>query len=158
MKNYGILFLFLTLMSCSLFTSEKKIREKLVKEEIQSINWNDLDRYPLFESCDETANKPTQKACFETTLTRHLQTALQQHQFTVTETIRDTVWLHLLVNNQGNIIILTIEKNKATADALPQLDRIFNNSIESLPRLYPPLKRDIPVAAKFKLPVILHVE
>lgn len=157
-KSYSLLFLFLTMVSCELFIAKQPTREQLVKQEIQNINWNDLDRYPLFDSCDETVEKPIQKACFETTLTDHLKTAFQQHHIVVHQSVHDTVWINLHIDNQGKITILTIEKSDETTSELPQLDSIFKSSIAVLPSLYPPLKRDIPVAAKFKLPIVLHVE
>lgn len=158
MKNYRLLFLFFMLMSCDLFTSAEHSREKLVKEEMRYIDWNDLDRYPLFESCDETAGKALQKSCFETTFTRHLEAALRQHLFTARESLHDTVWLHILIDRRGKVTVSDIEKSRETAVAFPQLDSVFKQSISVLPKLYPPLKRDIPVAAKFKIPVVLHVE
>ncbi|MCB0375203.1 MAG: hypothetical protein KDD04_04730 [Sinomicrobium sp.] len=146
------------LMSCDLFIAKERTREALVKEEMQHIDWSDLDQYPLFETCDESAARPEQKACFETTFARHLQATLQQHQLIVQESIHDTVWIYLLIDNQGEITVSAIEKQKETAAELPQLDSILKRSITALPGIYPPLKRDIPVAAKFRVPVVLHVE
>ncbi len=155
---YGLLLVWFTMVSCEWVTSKQPTKEQLVKQEIKNIDWNDLDRYPLFETCDETADKPVQKACFETTFTEHLEMTLQQYRIVVHQSVHDTVWMNFHIDNKGNLSILTIENSgEATVD-IPEIDSIFKSSIELLPRLHPPLKRDIPVAAKFKLPIVLYVE
>lgn len=159
MKIYGaFFFLMLTLVSCDLFQSEKATREQLVKEEMRHINWSEPDQYPLFGSCDETTGKASGKACFERTFADHLKTALQQHEFVVYTAINDTVWINVTIDNKGAVRVSNIEKGNDTAAELPQLDSIFRNSITALPKLYPALKRDIPVAAKFRIPVVVQVE
>jgi hypothetical protein len=158
MKSYGLFFLFFILFSCDFLSSKKWTKEEIIAQEMQQMNWNDLDHYPLFEGCDETADKLMQKHCFETTLTHHLSEILKQHQLVVHIAIKDTIWIHLHINNKGEMSVLTIEKNRETAEEIPQLDSIFSNSIALLPKLFPPLKRDIPVAAKFKLPIVLYID
>lgn len=157
-EKYGLFLVCFLLMSCDFFPSKQEAKEKLVEEEIKSIDWEHLDQYPLFENCDETAVTPVQKMCFETTLTTRLEADLRRQQFTVNEPLNDTIWIQFLISNQGKIVLLDIERSVSTARLLPRLDSVFESSINRLPRLYPPLKHHIPVAAKFKLPVVLHME
>ena len=59
-------------ISCDFFESKDKKTQKLVDQELLEIDFNDVDDYPLFDDCDETATKEQQKSCFEDRLTSHL--------------------------------------------------------------------------------------
>ncbi len=157
MRNFTIFFLFLLIVSCEYMGLQKLNKEELVEKEMKSINWNDVDKYPLFDNCDETASKKSQKKCFQNTLTNHIISSLLENQIQVNENINDTVQVQLLISNEGKISILKIEKNNFVTDQIPGINRYIANSIQSLPKIYPALKRNIPVSTKFNLPIILQV-
>ena len=136
---------------------QKLDKEELVQKEIKGINWNDVDKYPLFENCDETSSKNSQKECFQNTLTNHILNSLIEYQIEVNKNINDTVHVQLLVSNEGKVSILKIDKNTFVTENIPDLNRYIATSIQNLPVVYPALKRNIPVSTKFSLPIVLKV-
>ncbi len=159
MKKYSLFFLFFSLLSCDLFTHNRTPPEKIAAEELKTINWKEIDQYPLFRNCDETADKAQQKQCFETTFAIAFSEALQQQPIKINHSAPDTLWIELLVSPAGKVELIKIEKidNFKTED-ISKIDSIVKNSLSHLPSLYPPLKRNVPVAAKFRLPLVVKVE
>jgi len=76
----------------------------------------------------------------------------------VNEPVNDTIWAQFLIDNKGKILLLNVEKPNGPLTTRTRLDKLFENSIATLPELHPPLKQHIPVAAKFKLPIVIRVE
>ncbi|MDO1499196.1 hypothetical protein Q2T40_02625 [Winogradskyella maritima] len=76
MKRY-LPFLIITFLgSCTFFESKEKRTQELINEELGQIDWNTVDSYPFFYTCDESASKAEQKICFEETLISHFQETL----------------------------------------------------------------------------------
>ena len=57
MRALACFICLLLMTSCDWFTSGDVKTRKLVELEMQSINWEELDQYPLFDECDEMAGK-----------------------------------------------------------------------------------------------------
>lgn len=158
MQKISAVLCCILLVSCELLGDRMPRKEQLVKEEMESINWNDVDRYPLFDGCDETKDKEIQKRCFKTTFISHLLDTLQKQEMVVHKALHDTVHVQLLIDQQGVLSILSIKKSEQVQKQIPQLDSIITRSLTTLPTLYPALKRDIPVATKLNLPIVLKVD
>ena len=154
MRNLSLLISFCLLVSCDFINTKKVSPDDIVREEIQSIDWNDVDRYPLFESCDETAPREEQKACFREEFVQHFYKTLSNHQLVVRRNLTDTVKVQLLINNKGDV---SIDKSKTTEELLPALDGLMELTVSRLPKVYPALKRDIPVNTRVVMPVVLKV-
>ena len=157
MRNFGFFLFCLLFISCEYFGFKESNKEDIIEREMKSINWNDVDKYPLFDNCDETASKTVQKECFQITLTKYVLNSLSQNSIEVRENMNDTVYVHLLISNEGLVSILKIEKSDKVTEQIPQLNRYIATSIQSLPTIHPALKRNIPVSTKFKIPIVLKV-
>lgn len=157
MRLTAAFLLIILCVSCDIFGG-KPSKEELVNREMQSINWNEVDQYPLFEACDETADKTQQRRCFQTTFTNQVFETLQNNHIVVHKSLNDTVKVHMLISNTGTIKITGIEKTDVINKQIPQLDSIINESLKQLPKLYPAIKRDIPVSTKIKLPIVLKAD
>jgi len=156
MRKLLILFCLSLLSSCDLFTSTEVKTQKLVEKELQAINWNDVDQYPLFDDCDETASKSSQKECFENTLLLHFSMTLQEFEFILDKDVEEAVYVDFLVDKVGKISVLNIDKNSIIQEQIPEFDGIISRSLKSLPPVGPALKRGIPVNAKFRIPIVLN--
>ena len=82
------------------------------EKELQAINWNDVDQFPLFKDCDETASKSSQKECFENTLLLHFSMTLGEFEFILDKDVKEAVYVDFLVDKEGKISVLNIDKNK----------------------------------------------
>tara|TARA_R110002167_G_scaffold363512_2_gene583691 strand:- start:912 stop:1352 length:441 start_codon:yes stop_codon:yes gene_type:complete len=142
------------LTSCDWFVSKEAKTQELVEKEMLEINWNDVDNYPLFETCDETLTKTGQRECFERELLSHCTKTLQEFVYEFEEGVDRTVQVDFLVDQDGRISVLSIEKDNAITDQMPEFDQIIAQSLINLPTLEPALKRGIPVKAKFRIPIV----
>ena len=151
------LILFILLTSCDYFQSKKISTEQLLEEEIQAINWNDVDEYPTFSDCDGLATNQEKKACFENHLQSLLRSHLETQKIVVTEDISDTVVLRIHIDKTGQFSIKNIDMDAITKAQIPELDSILRHSFDSLPKIYPAIKRSQQVATEFNLPVIVNI-
>ncbi|WP_224485019.1 hypothetical protein [Robertkochia aurantiaca] len=158
MQRFGALLLLLTLVSCQFFGSTETAKKELVQKELESMNWNEVDRYPLFEDCDETADKAAQRQCFQMAFTSHFFSTLQQHRIEVRGNLNDTVKVELLIDKYGSIIYLDSDINENVKKEIPEFEDMVERSLQTLPQVYPALKRDIPVSTKVVLPIVLKVD
>ncbi len=145
-------------LSCDFFDVKKKKQEELIQKNMKDINFNEVDQFPLFENCDETLVKSEQQSCFEQEMHQYFSAVLQKHHFTVSSAVNDTVFLHFSIDNKGAISFLETQKSEQISKELPELDSIFKVETHQLPQIFPAVKRGIPVATKYKLPIIIKVE
>lgn len=156
MRKLWILCGLCLLTSCKRLTFQKDKTQELIEQEMQNIDWNDVDQYPLFENCDETTSKAEQKQCFESTLLSHFTTTIQQFEFKLDTAIHDTVNVDFLIDKNGSISVLEIRKNSAIEAQIPEFNGIIAQCLNNLPPVAPAIKRGIPVNARFRIPIVLN--
>ena len=88
----------------------------------------------------------------------HLSNYFLAKELVVTRTVSDTILIDFLVTKKGYIRISKIKSQKLTQDQIPSLDSIIVNSLASLPKLYPAIKRSQQVQSAFQIPLILAVK
>ncbi|MEM5563750.1 hypothetical protein WNY78_01475 [Psychroserpens sp. AS72] len=152
-------FLFLLILcSCDFIEKKKVYSDDILEEQLQAFNWNDVDEYPTFESCDTTLDKASKKACFENTLRQILNENLAKYEIIVSEEIHDTVQLKITIDSQGKFLINDIISSEVTRSEIPQLDSLLRKSLDSLPKIYSAIKRSQQVKTQFVFPVIIKIE
>lgn len=119
------------------------------------INWEDVDKYPLFDTCDETVGKDEQKACFTETLLGHLSRSLQQSELVLEEEVSDTLYVDFLMDDVGSITLTEIHGAEGTRNFESVFKEHIRSGLDSLPNIKPALKRGIPVKVKFRVPIVL---
>ncbi len=144
---------FFLLLSCDWLTNTETRTQKLVEDELRGIDWNDVDQYPLFEACDETASKTDQRLCFERTLMENLSMSLQDFRFTSDSDLQSTVYIDFMVETTGEIQVVEMQNDSVLQGQIPQLREVIIKSLRSMPRPEPALKRGIPVRSRFRLPM-----
>ena len=126
----------------------KKVDAKAIaNNELNSIDLSQVDQYPLFESCDETAIKAVQKQCFEKGLHRWIKPYLDT--LSVNTGKADTITLFLSVSEKGK---LTQDSMIFNTEAGQKIAKLFKAS----PQLYPALKQGVPVKVSFQMPLIIQ--
>ena len=154
MKRLILIVILAMLSSCDYFNKKKIDTKEILDEELKSINWNDVDEYPTFTICDSSDNK---KTCFENVLRNRLNNYLAKQNIVVTEDISDTILLKIHIDNKGNFTLKDIVSNEITKTQIPQLDSLLQHSFDSLPKIYPAIKRSQQVATEFNLPVVVNI-
>jgi hypothetical protein len=125
---------------------------------LREIDWNTVDSYPFFYTCDEAVTKEQQKVCFEETLITHFQETLNEFEFTLTDKKSATVEVIFVIDTMGRINVLDIEKDAAVLTQMPEFDGLITQSLKNLPKLAPAIKQAIPVNSKYRIPIQLKTK
>lgn len=157
--RFFLVFLLLALVSgCNLFDTEKISSEKIFEEEIQAIDWTEVDRYPIFPNCKEDLNENAQKECFIKTINIHLLENLNANKILATREISDTLLIDFEIDERGKLSILEIAMDTLMQQEFPNLKKQIIKSLDSLQPIAPAYKRGIPVKTQFSLPVVILTE
>lgn len=156
MRKFSLLFLMIGFVSCQFFQSKEELVEKEVEQRLEVVDWNEVDSYPLFESCDESTSKETQKACFQEAMYSYFVNAFSDAQFEVENDINETLYVDFKIDEHGFITILQIEENIRINELIPRFNEEISNRLNDLTTVAPALKQGSPVSMKFRLPLVLN--
>ncbi|HMI08180.1 MAG TPA: hypothetical protein VK528_11575 [Flavobacterium sp.] len=157
-KIIPILLLFpLFFSACQYFNTQVPSEEALLKKELQSINWNEVDEFPSVVSCDSVTDKEQKKQCFFEYLTELIQDKLNADTLAILDPKLDTINVKVTVLPNA-----TMQFEPQLSDSLTynrsKIDSIIKMRLVDFPEIHPALKRGMPVKTQFVLPVILKVE
>jgi len=155
-KRFLFIFLLGLATSCQFFETEKISSEEIYKEEMGTIDWKDVDRYPSFSNCENKLEKPEQKECFINTISMHLYQSISHENMVAVREVYDTVKVNFEVSSNGQLSILEIKMDTLLRNEFPNLETWLLQSIDSLQPVAPAYKRGIPVKTQFTLPVIIQ--
>ena len=158
MKHFAVVLFFCSFFSCDYYEKKKLDSNKILMEELETFNWNEVDRYPNFENCVDSIDFQSNKKCFEETIATQILEYFTAQNVIVSQTVSDTIRIDLLVSKSGEINITEIQAQELTNQQIPGLDSILNYSLKGLPKLYPAIKRSQHVQTAFQLPIILKVD
>ena len=158
-KTLIIIFCFLSI-SCEFdFQIDKKITvDEFITEELKSLNWNDVDQYPVFENCLEINNVKNKNNCFVETITNSFRENLKTNNLVLNRTLIDTVRMVLKVDKIGKISIENMTISDQNNKYKEVITKSFENTVSSLPKLYPAIKRGQEVDVIFNIPIIVSTE
>ncbi|OEK07769.1 hypothetical protein A8C32_14860 [Flavivirga aquatica] len=157
MKKICFFLFLLILTSCEYFNVKKTSSEIILKEELESFNWNDVDEYPSFPFCDSSTTKEERKVCFQETLTMHITGFLEQEVIVVTQDINDTISLYFEASKEGELSLLKSKIDSLTINEIPNIETLFSESLKTLPKIFPAIKRGQQVTTVFELPIVIQV-
>lgn len=143
-------------MSCDYFDKKKVNEQDLLNEELKTVNWNDVDEYPLFETCKSDTSKQERKQCFETNLADITKEALRSINYIVSEEINDTIFMSFQIDHSGKLKVTQVTTSSEVKEQLPQIDSVLTACLENSPKILPALKRGQPVRTEFILPVVIN--
>ncbi|MCF4100224.1 hypothetical protein L1I30_00960 [Gillisia sp. M10.2A] len=158
MRKTLLLLLFPILAGCNNFETKKISSEEVLDQESRSLNWREVDEYPAFENCKNISELPRAKECFEATVANSIYAYLAKQQPIVTEAIDDTLILYLEIAKNGQPTIDSVSVDTMVTYQLPDLEMWLQQSVDSLPKIYPASKRGIPVSSVYKMPIIIKAE
>ncbi len=157
MWKFVLFIIFLGLLvSCELFESKEDKTQKLVNAELLAIDWNDVDQYPLFDDCDETATKQVQRQCFQNVMLDSFSNALDSLEFQVNQDLNDTVYIDFVIDEHGFISVLNVEEKTAVLNAIADFNSKISEQLNDLTTVAPAIKRGNPVSLRFRLPLVLN--
>ena len=158
MKAVSVTFLLVLLTSCQYFETQRVSSEEVLQEELQAMDWSDIDAYPSFPVCDGKMEKEDQRECFESTILSSIKKKLDLGNWVTSLSISDTVFLQLEVDTTGQLTTQPIKLDSLLRASLPKMDSLLIEGIRTLPKPAPAYKRGIPVRSKFTLPLVINTE
>ena len=150
--RFRYLFFFFTLIictSCDYFANKNK-REAQVIDTI--VDFTRVDVSPSFNKCKNLLDA-AKTNCFRNEIQKRIANSLKRHYFVTEDSINEVVLIDVSINNKGKFRLLNILSTDEIKSQLPSLDSLLKKSIKDLPRISPAIKRGIPVATQYQLPV-----
>jgi len=157
MRYFGLIIAFLCITSCQYFDKKKVNANELLQQELKTVNWNEVDTYPSFSTCDSIVNSEQNKQCFESTLTTHIFKYLNTQQLIVSQSIDDTIYIKLKISDTGILETTKINTPLIIKEQIINIDSLLKESLHNLPRIYPATKRGQQVKTEFELPIHIKV-
>ncbi len=158
MHRIVFLLILLVATSCNYFEKKKVYPEDLLEEELQTFNWNEVDTYPTFSSCDSITVKEDSKACFQNTVITSVNQFLEAQNIVVSEDVNDTIRLKIRINSKGILEVESMDMNPETESQIPEIDSLLRQSLKGIPKIFPAIKRGQQVTTAFELPVIVKID
>jgi hypothetical protein len=149
-----LLFLFFC-ASCDKLSFTKRIDTNAIDT---IVDFSSVDTFPSFKNCDSIVDKTVKSDCFRKTIHLKITKELQQYSFTIKDSISETVFMNLLINSEGKVVLEEIQSSQNCKRQLPELDSLLFLSIQNLPVIYPAIKRGIPITTKYRLPIIIELK
>ncbi|AWI24750.1 hypothetical protein [Flavobacterium pallidum] len=146
----------LLLVSCQYFQREVPSKEGLLKQQLDSINWNEVDEMPSVPACDSMATEPERAQCFIDFMAAEIQDRLSTDTLTVRYAQLDTINVKVTVSRDATLQFEPQFPEKTVYDKAV-MDSIIQMKLIDFPKVSPALKRGLPVKTQFVLPVILNV-
>ena len=152
-SSFLLLFIFIT--SCDNFSFSKNKNMQLLDT---IVNFSSVDTSPSFKVCDSIIDKQKKNNCFRTTIHQKIGAELQKHQFVIRDSISEIVYVDLLINSKGKIVIEAMASSEEIRIQLPELDSVLRISVDKIPNVYAAIKRGIPVTTKYRLPIKIQLK
>ncbi|WP_438963762.1 hypothetical protein [Winogradskyella sp.] len=158
MRSLMFLFILLFATSCDYFEKKKVYSEDLLNEELQTFNWNEVDTYPTFSSCDSLTSKEESKTCFQNTLLSNVNSYLSNQNLIVTNDVNDTIKLQIVIDKNGELNVESMTYKPETKTEIPNIDSLLINSLKTIPKIYPAIKRGQQVTTSFEFPIVVRID
>ena len=155
LRAFFLLLLISVTTSCQFFETDKKLTQQEIGE---IVDFSVVDVSPSFAVCDSVIDKAKKTACFRQTMHQHISKSLAKNIFEVKTPIDETVLVQLFIDKQGEVRLKKIASSANLKKAIPQLDSLIQESLQSLPNLFPAIKRGIPVSTQYELPIKMNVQ
>lgn len=138
------------MLSCKRFSFSKQ--EKIVFIDT-IVDFSSVDSYPSFDTCTDLIEKEEKAFCFRETIYMKVGEELDKIQLESNETFKEKVLVQIRINKEGVFTIDSIISSEKIKTVFPNLDSVLKRSITGLPKVFPAIKRGIPVTTVYQLPI-----
>ena len=150
LRVFSIFMVLLTCTSCDFFRLKKTSPLRVLDT---VIDFSSVDTSPSFENCIDLIDKSEKTTCFRTTMHGHITTSLQSYPMQLPAAIEETITVTLLIDIYGKVSVQHIDTSDQLKEVQQVLDRAIRLSLAKIPPLFPALKRGIPVATQYQIPI-----
>ncbi|WP_317236313.1 MULTISPECIES: hypothetical protein [Flavobacterium] len=158
MQKYRIvLFLALIVTSCQLFDKKVPDKDELLQEELEKINWKEVDQFPTAFSCDSIMDKELQKQCFFENIIQSIQERISADTLQILYPEIDTIDVKVTINPDATLKFEIQKPNDSISYDIKVIDSILQVRLSDFPPIEPAIKRGIKVKSQFILPVVINI-
>ncbi len=148
-RHHVFIISMLFFASCNFFSRSETNKLQAVDT---VVNFTKVDASPAFEKCKNRIDE-ARTNCFRKEMYVRVANSLQEYSFITEKKIDEEVFVDVLINNEGSFVLKNITASKSVTEQLPKLDSIIKSTIAKLPQIQPAIKRGIPVATQYQLPL-----
>ena len=157
MHNKLICFIFLMFLSSCFLNTDGAVENKFLPPLDTVVDYNKIDKLPLFKGCTVFSDKFEQELCTRDSLYLAIAIPLLSHEFSSSVAMNQNVDVRLLVDKQGAISLFKIEP-ASIEKTLPMLPERLKLIIEDLPTVYPAVKQGQAITVYYTLPIHFKTE
>jgi hypothetical protein len=132
--------------------------EQLLRDQLKTINWKQVDQYPSVADCESLDDKNQQRQCFFDFLTAQIQQKLPADTLARFYPNRDTIEVKITIFPDSSLKFEPQFPRDSVAYDTIRIDSILRARLVGFPKINPAIKRGIPVKSQFVLPVMLKMQ
>jgi len=150
LRVFAFLLILVCLNSCDYISFKKKTP----KQELDTlVDITTVDMFPSFQVCDSIIEKVEKTACFRNTIHQEITSSLQVYNIKVKKTVDETITVTITIGSDSKVELTSIKASNHLLQQIPNFREMMEKSIADLPKIFPAIKRGIPVNSEYTLPV-----
>jgi len=154
---YRLLFFLVFIVSYTSCKNNLSPKKNNLQELDTIVDFSKVDVSPYFKVCEKLLDEAKTK-CFRANVQKYFTKELKKLELISNEGINETISVILLVNKKGEISLKELIVSDTINDSFPNFEASIHQMVLDIPTLYPALKRGIPVATQYNLPINIIVE
>jgi hypothetical protein len=158
MKKAFALLLLTLCFSCQYLEKKVPSEQELLDQQMQEINWKEVDEYPSVGDCEKLTDATQRKQCFFDFITATIEQKLAIDTLATMFPKLDTIEVRVTVLPDATLEFKPEFPKDSVAYDTIKIDSILKARLVDFPKVNPALKRGIPVKTQFMLPVIIKQE
>lgn len=155
MRYFLFLIIFCCFISCDYFSFERKKDFEKIDSEVDTTL---VDTPPSFEICNSIIDKKEKTDCFRKTIHQEISKSLQAENIQVRKTIDEVVNVVITIHSDKKITLKKIDASEKLYEQIPTFNEKIEKAVRNLPKVYPAIKRSIPVTSEYLLPIKIKLE
>ncbi len=157
MRNKLFCFIFLMFLSSCFLNTDSVVENKFLPPLDTVVDYNKIDKLPLFKGCKVFSDKFEQELCTRDSLYLAIAIPLLSQEFSSPVAINENVDVRLLVDKHGEISLFKIEPI-SIEETFPVLPERLESIIDNLPKVYPAVKQGQAITVYYTLPIHFRTE
>ncbi len=146
MKKLIFVFILLLSFSCNYFENKKihvsDEHHELVQEKLKKLDKTQVDRYPIFSSCESLeSDLSAEKECFIETLRNHITSNIITSDVVLEKPLHEEFNVLVEVDKKGDITIVKTTISDSLQLLFPSINQRIEESLLSLPKIEPAMKQ-----------------
>ncbi|MEY2738297.1 MAG: hypothetical protein RL259_206 [Bacteroidota bacterium] len=157
-KTIQLIGVTILLYSCQLFDKKVPDENLLLQQELQKINWEEVDELPSVLQCDTITDPAVKKQCFFDYLSQTIQTRIGIDTLQMLYPNTDTISVKVTIFPDASLQFEPQFLKDSVAYDKIKADSVLLARLADFPKVEPAIKRGVKVKTQFILPVIIKVE